>query len=458
MGTSTGFRARIGVVPTYRTSYRDWCREIHGRCRKALAAIDGVEVVEIPSAGPGATREGAVQSLDEAKAAAASLRARGVDGIVILPLDFGDERSPAEVAADLRVPVLLFATKEPPRQKGGRQSDSYCGTLTISSALHRRGVPFRFGGVVFPEEPAFADEVATFARAAAAASGFRGARIGVAGHRPASFESVMCDEAALLRKFGQIAVPCDLGDLSEAAKALSADDPRLAPLVAEIKGTGCRVPPDARIDMMARVQLAFEDFARAQGLAAIGGRCWPTLTRLAGFVPCAVYGRLTARGLPVSCEADVLGAGSMLLSYRSVLGRDVPHFIDWTINHPTAPNRLLAWHCGNAPACLAGDPSTIRLNDYGTYEFQLRPGPVTFCRVMQYGDDWKMLIASGRAVTEPSAEGGTWSWIEVADHERHYRTLIEEGFIHHASMMHGDQAAILKEACVFLGLRPVVVA
>ena len=35
--------------------------------------------------------------------------------------------------------------------------------------------------------------------------------------------------------------------------------------------------------------------------------------------------------------------------------------------------------------------------------------------------------------------------------------LVEEGFIHHASMVHGDQRAPLRRACEFLDIRPVVV-
>ena len=93
----------------------------------------------------------------------------------------------------------------------------------------------------------------------------------------------------------------------------------------------------------------------------------------------------------------------------------------------------------------------------GLYQFQLRPGRVTFCRLAEYDDEWKMLIATGEI--EPSAEtlAGTWSWVRVQDHARLYRTLVEEGFIHHASMIHGDQTQALQLACKFLGIRPVLV-
>jgi hypothetical protein len=34
---------------------------------------------------------------------------------------------------------------------------------------------------------------------------------------------------------------------------------------------------------------------------------------------------------------------------------------------------------------------------------------------------------------------------------------VEQGFVHHASMIHGDQRRALLQACTFLGIEPVVV-
>ena len=60
-------------------------------------------------------------------------------------------------------------------------------------------------------------------------------------------------------------------------------------------------------------------------------------------------------------------------------------------------------------------------------------------------------------ITTDEELAGTWAWVEVADHDRLYRTLVEEGFIHHASMIHGDYGEPLLQACQFLDIEPVVV-
>ena len=93
----------------------------------------------------------------------------------------------------------------------------------------------------------------------------------------------------------------------------------------------------------------------------------------------------------------------------------------------------------------------------GLYQFQVKPGQVTFCRLAEYDNQWKMLIATGEIIPSDETLAGTWSWVEVNDHARLYRTLVEEGFIHHASMIHGDQTRALLQACKFLDIQPVLV-
>ena len=68
-----------------------------------------------------------------------------------------------------------------------------------------------------------------------------------------------------------------------------------------------------------------------------------------------------------------------------------------------------------------------------------------------------MLIATGEIIPSDDELAGTWSWVEVTDHEKLYRTLVKEGFIHHASMIHGDQRQALLQACTFLDIEPILV-
>jgi L-fucose isomerase-like protein len=418
-----------------------------------------------------------VASLDEADAVADYFAANKVDALILCPLDFGDERSAAKVAEKLRVPVLLYATKEPPApdEPGmGRVSDSYCGTLSMASGLYRRKVIFHYAGIFFPDEPAFLEEVRIFVAAVAVVKGLRGARIGQVGVRPATFETVGYDEAALVEKFGQNVIYAELADLVRAAEGFADDDERVTKAIENLKAGMAEITISARsVISSAKLEVALADFWSRARLSAMAVQCWPSVQAQMGISICALQGRLTGQGMLTSCETDVLGALAMLTSYQAAMGATVPHFIDWTIQHRQDPNRLLAWHCGNAPTCLARDPARTALRsrqdmtgrlpvverdpNAGLAQFQIKPGRVTFCRLAEYDNHWKMLIATGEIVPSEETLAGTWAWVQVKDHARLYRTLVEEGFVHHASMIHGDQSRSLILACKFLGIRPVIV-
>jgi len=68
-----------------------------------------------------------------------------------------------------------------------------------------------------------------------------------------------------------------------------------------------------------------------------------------------------------------------------------------------------------------------------------------------------MLITEGKIIKSDDNLHGTWAWVEVKNHNHLYRTLIEKGFIHHASLIHNNQKKALIIACKFLKIEPVIV-
>ena len=51
---------------------------------------------------------------------------------------------------------------------------------------------------------------------------------------------------------------------------------------------------------------------------------------------------------------------------------------------------------------------------------------------------------------------GSWGWVAVEDRERMLRTVVEEGFVHHVSIVHAELGPRMREACKYLGMRLVV--
>jgi len=487
--TNTHQTVTIGFVPSYRGEWGStppWCIQMRAEALAVFGKIAGLEVVvpqpraendQTVDAERGYTPDGAVGNLDQGEAMAEYFARQKVDGLIICALNFGDERSAAKIAEKLCVPVLLYATKEPPALEDpglGRVSDSYCGTLSIASALYRRKIPFHYAGIFFHDEPAFFQEVETFVRAVSVVKGLRGARIGQVGVRPTNFETVGYDEAAMIHKFSQNVIFAEVSDIVLRAQRFGDADPAVIAKIDSIRGEVAQVTvANEYLIKAAKIELAVADFYSRNRLSALAMQCWPNIQSLWGFSTCALFGRLTGQGMLTACEVDILGALAMLVNSRAALGQTVPHFIDWTIQHRLKDNQFLAWHCGNAPACLAADPARTALrsrqdmqgilpvdpenNMAGLYQFQIRSGKVTFCRLQEYDNEWKMLVTTGEITPSDEVLAGTWAWVEVADHRKLYRTLVEEGFVHHASMIHGDQTAALLEACKFLDIRPVVV-
>ena len=463
-------KLRIGFVPAHREPFDEsWAEQMRQRCLKTFSRHKMLEIV-VPD--EKLTRGGCVRDDADADKTIALFHDKGIDGLIIGTMTFGDEVSALSIASAFRDrPILLFATKEGPfTRDGNRRSDSFCGTLSISSGLHRRHIPFLFAGIVFPEEADFRDSVDDFVRVCAVARGFVGARIGLVGPRPERFETCIFSEDALMHSFGQRVVPIDLADImartdSPEAKAATGRIMRAVKAQADVSAIATTT-----LGKMAGLEWALGQFAAEKRLSAMGIQCWTAMQSVYGLSPCYAMGRLTDRGIMTSCEVDIYGALTMLVQHLASLGTTVPHFIDWTIQHQSKPNTFLAWHCGNSPPSLACDADKVSIRYHsilgeslglersqGTGEFQLKPGVVTLCRLQEHDGEFKMLVTNGTAVKSGDKLRGSWSWIEVPDLDRLYATLVGEGFVHHASLIHGDYAQAIGHACEYLGIETVTI-
>ncbi|MFC1921287.1 L-fucose/L-arabinose isomerase family protein [Chloroflexota bacterium] len=461
---------KIGFVPAHREPFdEDWAVEMRCRCLDAFPHSSQLEII-VPD--EKLTIGGCVRDDGEAEKVIALFNGKDIDGLIIGTMTFGDEVSALTVASAFRdKPVLLFGTKEGSfTPDGNRRSDSFCGTLSISSGLHRRQIPFIFGGIVFPEEENFKEKVRDFLRVCAISRGFIGAKIGLVGPRPERFETCIFSEDMLMRKFSQRVIPVDLADIMSIANSQKGS-PAVKKIVKNIKDQADSSAVEAvTLQNIAGLEYALEQFAVEKGLSAIGVQCWTAMQSVYGISPCYAMGCLTDKGIMTSCEVDIYGALTMLLQYLAALGETVPHFIDWTIRHQEKANVFLAWHCGNAPpslACREGDvslsyhsilgPSLGIDRSMGTAEFQLAPGAVTLSRLQEHDGKFKMLISEGKIVASQQELRGSWSWVEVPDLDKLYAILVKEGFVHHASLIHGDCSRSMVSACELLGIEAIVI-
>lgn len=464
-------KIKIGFVPAHREPFdEEWAAAMRKRCLDAFLEIPHMEIV-VPD--EKLTIGGCVRNDDEAEKTIRLFEEEGIEGLIIGTMTFGDEVSALAVATAFQfLPLLLFGTKEGAfTEDGGRRSDSFCGTLSISSGLHRRLIPFSFAGIVFPEEEEFISTVSDFVRVCSIAAGFIGANIGLVGPRPERFETCIFSEDELMRQFEQRVVPVSLPGIMKAADPRGANASAIGEIIEDMrKQADLSELSGEVIEKIAGLEFALAQFADGKKLSAMGIQCWTAMQEVYGISPCYAMGRLTDRGIMASCEVDIYGALTMLIQYLAALKSTSPHFIDWTIRHQKRENTFFAWHCGNGPPSLACEGTKVKIRYHsvlgeslgiersqGTAEFQLKPGTVTLCRLQESGGDFRMLVTTGEAVQSDQTLRGSWSWIEVNDLDMLYETLVREGFVHHASFIHGDYARAIIDACLHLGIEPVTV-
>jgi len=471
-----GFKAKIGFIPSHRYPFdENWAVEIRRRTIEAIAKIESVELV-VPD--EGLIQGGIVRGYADVEPVKKLFRDAQVDGVIIGCMTFGDENSAVEIAASLKhdaalmyKPVLVFPTKEPPfAPDGGRSSDAFCGCLSITSQLVTKEIPFEALPPVFPEEESFARKVDNFARACIAVRRFIGARIGRIGTHPDNFFTCAVNEREMYRRYGQRILSLDPAQLYHDAAALANDDERVARVVAEIKqAADVSAVSEEVLFKIAKYEVALEKWIDETRVSVVGVQCWPVMEVLYGVAPCTAMSRLTSRGKLAACEVDLNGALTMALEYAVSLGRVAPHFVDWTTNHPDDPNKLLAWHCGNAPYELAKPNTRVRVEKQfimakalgeeiatGCSWMQLRPGPVTLARIVEVGGEYRLLIARGELTDEPLRTHGSGGWVKVPDLPALYAALQQGGFVHHCSMIHDRRIEALRMAAKFLGMKATV--
>ena len=117
------------------------------------------------------------------------------------------------------------------------------------------------------------------------------------------------------------------------------------------------------LSKLAQYELTLKDWVQEhkgyRKYVAIAGKCWPAFQTQFGFVPCYVNSRLTAQGIPVSCEVDIYGALSEYIG--TVISQDTVTLLDINNTVPkdmyeadikgkfdyTLKDTFMGFHCGN---------------------------------------------------------------------------------------------------------------
>ena len=275
-------------------------------------------------------------------------------------------------------------------------------------------------------------------------------------------------------------------DLFEAYNKHEGDE-RIPAVVKEMEeelGAGNKKPEI--LPKLAQYEITLKDWIEEhrgyRKYVAIAGKCWPAFQTQFGFVPCYVNSRLTAQGIPVSCEVDIYGALSEFIG--TAVSQDAVTLLDINNTVPadmykesiegkfpyTQKDTFMGFHCGNTPACKMCDSRAVKYQliqhrllepegsepDFtrGTLEGDIAASDITFYR-LQCNSEGELVsyVAEGEVLDVPTRSFGGIGIFAIKEMGRFYRhVLIEGNYPHHGAVMFGHYGKAFYEVVKFLGL------
>ncbi len=424
-----------------------------------------------------------VESEIHMEQALADIKAAGCNALCVYLGNFGPEISETMLAKYFDGPKMFVAAAEESQNNlvQGR-GDAYCGMLNASYNLKLRNV-----GAYIPEYPVgdaedCADMIHDFLPIARAVEGLANLKIISFGPRPMNFLACNAPIQQLYNLGVEIEENSEL-DLFEAFNN-HAGDQRIPEVVADMKaelGEGNKKPEI--LEKLAQYELTLLDWIEAhkgsRKYVAIAGKCWPAFQTQFGFVPCYVNSRLTAMGIPVSCEVDIYGALSEFIGYT--VSKDVVTLLDINNSVPadiynedikgkfdyTQKDTFMGFHCGNTAACklsfhemrnqMIMARSLPEEVTNGTLEGDIVPGDITFYRLQGTAEGGiRAYIAQGEVLPVATRSFGAIGIFAIPEMGRFYRhVLIEKNFPHHGAVAFGHFGKAIFEVFKYIGIEDI---
>ena len=470
-------QVKLGIVAVSRDCFP---MELSTNRRKAVVKSfqeKGGDIYECPTT---------IENELHMRKALSEVKEAGCNALVVYLGNFGPETEETLLAKEFGGPVMFVAAAE--ENTGilaSSRGDAYCGMLNASYNLGLRNIK-----AYIPEYPVgTADEVADmifdFIPVARAVIGLSKLKIITFGPRPRDFLACNAPIKQLYNLGVEIAENSEL-DLFASFNE-HANDPRIPEVVADMEkelGEGNKMP--GILPKLAQYEITLLDWAENQKgsreFVAFANKCWPAFQTQFGFVPCYVNSRLTARGIPVSCEVDIYGALSeyigMCVSGDTVtlldINNSVPKYIydediagkfDYKLT-----DTFMGFHCGNTPSCkmcadravkyqliqhrllepAGSDPDFTR----GTLEGDIAASDITFYRLQCDSEgNLRSYIAEGEVLPVATRSFGGIGIFAIKEMGRFYRhVLVQKRYPHHGAVAFGHYGKVLFEVFKYLGI------
>ena len=389
-----------------------------------------------------------VQALEDIKKA-------GCNALCVYLGNFGPEISETLLAKHFDGPKMFIAAAEESGDNllDGR-GDAYCGMLNASYNLQLRNIKAYIPEYPVGDAEECADMIHEFMPIARAVIGLQNLKIISFGPRPMNFLACNAPIKQLYNLGVEIEENSEL-DLFEAFNKHAGDE-RIPVIVKEMEaelGAGNKKPEI--LAKLAQYELTLKDWIEEhrgyRKYVTLTGKCWPAFQTQFGFVPCYVNSRLTAQGIPVSCEVDIYGTLSEFIG--TVVSQDAVTLLDINNSVPsdmynsdikgkynyTQKDTFMGFHCGNTASSKLSFcemkyqkimartlPEEVT---QGTLEGDIKPGDITFYRLQSTADNkLRAYVAQGEVLPVATRSFGSIGVFAIPEMGRFYRhVLIEKG-------------------------------
>lgn len=414
-----------------------------------------------------------VQALEDIKKA-------GCNALCVYLGNFGPEISETLLAKHFDGPKMFVAAAEESGDNllDGR-GDAYCGMLNASYNLQLRNVQAYIPEYPVGDAEECADMIHEFLPIARAVVGLQNLKIISFGPRPMNFLACNAPIKQLYNLGVEIEENSEL-DLFEAFNKHTGDE-RIPAIVKEMEeelGAGNKKPEI--LPKLAQYEITLKDWVEEhrgyRKYVALTSKCWPAFQTQFGFIPCYVNSRLTAQGIPVSCEVDIYGTLSEFIG--TVVSQDTVTLLDINNSVPkdmykeeiegkynyTQKDTFMGFHCGNTASSKLSFcemkyqkimaralPEEVT---QGTLEGDIVPGDITFYRLQSTADNkLRAYVAQGEVLPVATRSFGAIGVFAIPEMGRFYRhVLVEKGYPHHGAVAFGHFGKELFEVFKYIGV------
>ncbi len=309
-----------------------------------------------------------------------------------------------------------------------------------------------------PDEALRAADAEMFLRQAAAAKAVRNARIGLVGYADMGLYSCAYDKTLAFSKLGVDIEDYYSNEILEMMAAFSKEevDAAIAEIRVEFEFTNH--VPEETLEKVTRLYLAMNGKKNRRGLDALSIKCVYGVTKM-GFNPCLAQTLLADKNTCVICECDAYGMLTGIMFSRAT--GQTSAFVE---NYEVFDDSVLVGVCGFIPRDFAEGKQKIRSANLGEYNYgisnvsRMKTGKVTYGRLYQHGDTYRMFLAEGEALPNPKwTESG---WAEptpdfpsvLLKPGMDVKTYLENVPGQHILMVYGEHRREMELLCKLLGI------